>query len=350
MHLHNVSWLLLSLFAVATADKIKTTNDTLLNANSVKANFAATENQTQVPPLSWKELITSFFHDPKPVTKRHYILDSHFNQVKYFQTMDDFITSTYFKNPKRPDQVYAKINETESNSLFSVVSYPTEKKTGNIIVREVYYGEPKSASILNQPITKCAYSHSPLASVQIRKSNSFSRAFEHVHGFQVSASYSLNIMDVLTAGLSSIIDNVLPGLANLTIGLGVSSEIGKSYSTSRSFGGTVNCGSGTSDSTQLFVSIRYVYYPNAKVRYRVYRTKGRFSGSSAKFVEASPWEKAYSSESHSEYGVVVYDNSHGTEYACVNDPKYLQCDDEVNFKVFDPQYDPVEGLHYALQV
>lgn len=268
--------------------------------------------------------------------------------VKRFKSMDDLLASRYFQNHDRLKDVYITIDGSES--LFDIVPYAKEQKTGDIVLRELAYGQKKKASLLQQPITKPSTSLSRTGAISIQHSNTLSRSFTHVHGFQVSADYSVTLRDILTMALADFLSGIIPGLPDMSIGINAAVGVDKLVSDTQDLGGTITCNTQGLNSTQLFVSVLYVYYPESKVRYHVYKSKSgaKKITSRLKLLDVTPWENVYTGQDNPELGLVFYDEEKGIQYACVDKEEYIQRNPQLKLKIFDPQYEPVEGLKLAL--
>lgn len=312
------------------------------NESSVSYSTLHSLAVNTTPPPPFLQSLSSVLHAP---AKRGLVSESSPSVVKHFDTMEQMLVSNYFLNPNRPKNVLVQISDKPS--YYQVLSHL--KNSRKIAIREILFGEAREASLLNQPITKCVFSHSEDAEVSISKTTSFALSFALLHGVLVSHSYDFELLSGFLIGLGLLVEQTFGiVIGNYTIAWSISMSKTKEISVSHSFGGSANCGSGKGGAAQLFTNIRYHYYPDAKVRYHFYDIPVEPVGRVPAYVASNQWGPAYSSLEYMEYGIVMYDNTQGTEYACVNEEESLRCDDVLAVRVFDEAYDPVEGLKYAL--
>lgn len=295
---------------------------------------------------SWLNQFTSLLQTSKTQTsqsktKRSLISDISPKITKSFKSREQMVASGYFRNENRLGNVVAQIEGSEN--YYEIKPSGEQDKLG-IIAIETNLGSPQTASLLDQPITPCAFAESQKLSVSFSKSSSFSQSFTHRTTLEIKGAYKNEVVNAIFSLLRYAGYNInLPSsLVNLTVNIGGTLQVGIERSTGHSFGGSITCDSGPGGIVQLFTSLRYIYYPDAQSRVILFDEK------TGQVQETGPWETAFSSDDYPQYGLIFYDNSKGADYACVNDREQLLCDSEIPLKVFTPDFDPAIGLHRAM--
>lgn len=273
------------------------------------------------------------------IEKRSLVSDNDPKIIKQFDSVKQMVSSAYFKNENRHKNVVAQIAGSEN--YFEIKPTGKQEELG-IFVLETQLGEAKQAALLDQPISGCAFAESQKISASFSRSSSFSQKFAHKTSININGQYRNEIVGLILAAVAFAGYAPPSQLVNLTISIGGTANFEIERANGHSFGGSVSCDSGPGGIVQLFTSLRYIYYPEAKSRVLL------FNEATGEVQSTGPWESAFSSDQYPQYGLVFYDNSNGAEYACVNDKQYLQCSSEIDLKVFVPDFDPATGLHMAL--
>lgn len=234
-------------------------------------------------------------------------------QFEDIHHLNQFLDSVTDRKYLLSSKLYVKSTKT----YFSyAIDNKTSKNLDSFKLLELNYGPKKLAILNNAPLSKCASSTKSSGDISMTINSGWTASFSHTIG--LNPSYNIT------------------GTSYLPI-----FEFGIDVSNTHTLSGSVTCASESKGKVQILTTLRYVYFPKCKGRFYTFNKKE----GGLKLIEN--WNPVYSSKDHKEYGMVLYDNSRGDEYACANKDEFLKCDDNI-LSMDSMKFDPVIGLDMAM--
>lgn len=251
---------------------------------------------------------------------------------KSFKTEKELIESTFWKElVKKKDPSVAEstviylvdsntvyhfaASETDPNGVYGLPGWMSSKR--NIELLQVEYGKGFRASVEDIPVSPC------MSSVISSGGGSFSQSYTWGQTLSLKLSPSISLNSAL-------------------LGLTLNTQM-DTLDVSYSSTGGILCNAPPGGKVQVFSTVSYMYFPEARKRDVLFR------GKLDKFEPSSNWTRIANEESkYSKFGAVFFDMSYIPQHECVTKSQFLLCgENERTLDMNNRSLNLMKGLELA---